>query len=126
MWKAIVLAAVLGTGCYEGEVRYASPGGPDLVYAAPGVRVIADYDEPIFFAEGAYWWFYEGLWYRSTSYMGGWVFTASPPLVVANIPTPFRFVHYRPTGFIAHHRPFPSHRIHRPYRSPRAERAHRR
>lgn len=114
MWKTIVLAAVLAAGCYAGEVRYSGAVAPDLVYAAPGVQVIADYDQPIFFAEGAYWWFYGGLWYRSASYTAGWTYVASPPLAVVNIRTPYRFVRYRPHGYISHHRPLPSHRIQRP------------
>lgn len=124
MWKTIVLAAALATGCYEGEVRYASTS-PDLVTVAPGVQVIADYDQPIFYAEGWYWWLYDGLWYRSNGYTNGWAYVPSPPLVVVNLGTPHRFIHYRPHGYIAHRRPVPSHHIQRPsQRSPRAERPH--
>jgi len=124
MLKSTLLALVLATGCYEGEVQYAGPvtSGPDLAYVAPGVRVITDYDQPIFFAEGAYWWFYDGFWYRSTAYTGGWVYVPSPPRVVVSIGDPWRFVDFRPHGYVAHYRPIPSHRIQRPMRSPRAER----
>lgn len=124
MLRSILVAAVLATGCYAGEVRYANTT-PDLVAVGPGVQVIADYDEPIFFAEGAYWWFYEGLWYRSSAYTGGWVYVSSPPLAVVNIAAPFRYVRYRPHDYVVRHRPVPSHRILRPtHRSPRADRPH--
>lgn len=119
---ALILVSLLGGGC-TGEVRYAEPtygvvvDTPDLVEVSPGVRVIADYDESIFFADGFYWWWYEGAWYRSTYYTGGWVF-ATPPLVIARIGQPHIYRHYRPAGHVSRHRPVPSHRVERPRRGP--------
>jgi hypothetical protein len=62
----IIFAVALSAGC-AGTVGYSasvsSDGyGPDLVYAAPGVQVIADYDEPIFYADNFYWRFDGGTW----------------------------------------------------------------
>ena len=57
--RSIVLAAfllgagVLATGCTATVAS--DPYPPDLVYAAPGVQVIADYNEPIFYSDGFYW-----------------------------------------------------------------------
>jgi hypothetical protein len=126
--KATMVAA-LAAGCYEGEVQYrgtvaVSGEVPDLAYVEPGVQVIADYDEPIFFADGFYWWSVDGAWYRSSYYTGGWVYVATPPLVVMRIREPHRFRHYRPSGYVVHRRPVPSHRVQRPGPSHRAERPH--
>ena len=100
----VVVAGALAAGC-AGSVGYSagvsSDGyGPDLVYAAPGVQVIADYDEPIFFSDSYYWRFYGGSWYRSTYYTGGWIY-ATPPAPVLLIERPHAYVHYRPQGWVA-------------------------
>src|SRR5688572_12255240 len=100
----VLLCLALAGGCGGGSASYVSGDGtvsvtastPDLVYAAPGVSVIADYDEPIFYSGGYYWWNYNGGWYRSTSYTGGWVY-ASPPTAVISIREPYRYRRYRPS-----------------------------
>jgi len=101
--SAVVMTALLGAGC-AARVGYSatvsSDGyGPDLVYVAPGVQVIADFDEPIFYADGLYWRFYAGTWYRSSQYTGGWVY-ATPPPVVLRIERPHTYVHYRGHGSV--------------------------
>lgn len=101
---AAIAAAALSAGCF-GTVGYSarvsSAGyGPDLVYAAPGIQVIADYDEPIFFADSSYWRFDGVRWYRSSYYTGGWIY-ATPPAAVLRIDRPRSFVHYRPQGWVA-------------------------
>jgi hypothetical protein len=65
--------SLLASGCAAGfGATVSSDGyGPELVYAAPGVQVIADYDEPIFFVDSFYWRFYGGGWYRSPRHTGG-------------------------------------------------------
>ncbi len=95
---------------------------PDLVAVSPGVQVIADYEEPIFYSNGFYWWNYGGGWYRSGYYTGGWV-EAHPPVAVVRIGEPYRYRHYRPRGYTARYRPVPTHRIQRPHA--RDRRAHR-
>jgi hypothetical protein len=103
---AVVIAtALFAAGC-AGRVGYSatvsSDGyGSDLVYAAPGVQVIADYDEPIFYADNFYWRFSGDRWYRSPQYTGGWAF-ATPPVAVMRIDRPQAFVHYRPAGWAGH------------------------
>ncbi|HET7500339.1 MAG TPA: hypothetical protein VFK02_05025 [Kofleriaceae bacterium] len=101
---ATILAA-FAIGC-AGSVGYTASAssagyGPDLVYVAPGVQVIADYDEPIFFADSFYWRLDGARWYRSSSYTGGWVY-AAPPSVVLRIDRPRNYVRYRPQGWVAH------------------------
>jgi hypothetical protein len=88
---------------------------PDLVAVSPGVSVIADYDEPIFYSDGFYWWNYGGGWYRSSYYTGGWV-EARPPVAVVRVGGNTSYYrHYRPRGYVAKYRPQPSHRIQRPH-----------
>jgi len=122
-----IVAAVLAVGGCAGPVGYSatisSEGyGPDLVDVAPGVQVIADYDVPIFFADGFYWRLDAGRWYRSSYYSGGWVFW-TPPLAVMRIERPHEYIHYRPTGWVDRRRnarPPPIVRDHREER-PRIE-----
>jgi hypothetical protein len=113
-----LLALALGAGCgagvgYRGTVTV-SASTPDLAYVAPGVQVIADYDEPIFFANGYYWWFYDGLWYSSPTYTGGWAFVSRPPVAIARIRDPFRFRRFRPQGYVVRRRPVPTREVRRP------------
>jgi len=96
-------ATALVSGC-AGTVGYrasVSSQGPDLVYAAPGVQVIADYDEPIFYSDSFYWRYDGGMWYRSRSYSNGWIVYATPPRAVLRIERPREYVHYRPQGWVA-------------------------
>ena len=90
------LAGCTGTGDveYAGEVRVTSP---ELVEIGPGVQVIADADEPIFFAQGDYWLYRDGYWFRSRDYRSGYArveFTYVPTQVRV-IERPERYVHYR-------------------------------
>jgi hypothetical protein len=107
--RVLALAALVAggvAGCYATATPVADPYGPDLVYAGPGVQVIADYNEPIFYSDGFYWRYYGGVWYRSSYYTGGWVY-ARPPAAVLRIDRPGGYVHYRPHGWAP-----------RPYRGP--------
>jgi len=114
-----MIAVALACGCATGEVGYtasvnATVETPDLVEVSPGVQVIADYDEPIFFTDGFYWRFYDGVWYRSSYYTGGWAFVDAPPVAIVQIGRPDVYRHYRPNGYVARHRPVPVHRVERP------------
>lgn len=111
-----ILVGALSGACTAGVVAhpgYVVGATPDLVEVAPGVKVIADYDEPIFYTDGFYWWYVDGAWYRSTYYTGGWVLVP-PPSVIVNIHNPYNWRHHRPHGWHATHRPVPSHHIQRP------------
>jgi hypothetical protein len=109
--SAVLAVAALG-GCYTtGEVgyraTYAGPSAdvyvstPDLVTVSPGVQVVADYDEPVFYTDGFYWRFYNGGWYRSNNYATGWFYVDSPPVTVLRIDRPYAYAHYRPRGYVA-------------------------
>lgn len=109
--SAVVFAAALG-GCYTtGSVGYtagysgdAYVSTPDLVTVSPGVQVVADYDEPVFFTDGFYWRFNDGYWYRSNNYATGWYYYERPPVAVLQIDRPHAYVHYRPQGYVARNR----------------------
>ncbi len=73
---------------------------PDLVDVGGGVRVIADYDEPVFYTDNYYWRFYGGTWYRSNVYNGGWVVYNDVPYSVRRIDRPHAYVRYRPSGYV--------------------------
>jgi hypothetical protein len=94
-----LMAASLASGC---AARYSY--APELVYAEPGVQVIADFDEPIFYVDNYYWRFDGGVWYRSSRYTGGWAYMQPPPAIV-RIERPQAYVHYRPTGWVARRAP---------------------
>lgn len=94
----------------------ADTGTPDLAYVAPGVQVIADYDEPIFYADGYYWRYYDDTWFRSAYYTGGWSYVDEPPIVITRIERPYRYQHYRPRGYVVHRRPVPARQIQAPPR----------
>src|SRR5258708_6548058 len=123
----VIIASATSAGCLgtgTADVQYSgtvSVETPDLVVVSPGVQVVADYDEPIFFSEGFYWRYDNGGWYRSSNYAGGFVFVDAPPSVVLSIQQPERFRHYRPSGYVARHRanvrPEPIVRDHRQVRN---------
>ena len=109
MRRLLIASLLLSAGACAGRATYSSGGGgyatatvdtPDLVYAEPGVQVVVDYDEPVFYADNFYWRNDGGRWYRSSYYNRGWV-DASPPTVVARIQSPARYRHYRPAGYVS-------------------------
>src|SRR5262245_34760742 len=115
MKRTLFIACLLAafTGCYtEGRVGYtahATVTAPELVYVSPGVQVIADYDEPIFFSEGFYWRYDGGVWYRSRGYRTGWRVSYAVPVAVRRIDNPRAYVHYR-AHVVRDHRDNGNHR----------------
>jgi hypothetical protein len=47
---------------------------PPLVEVRPGLQVVQDYDDEIFFADGYYWMQRDGSWYRARDYRQRWSF----------------------------------------------------
>jgi len=106
---AAILLSLALSGCVvraRGGV-YASAPQPELVYVSPGVYVIADYDEPVFYSDGYYWRYYGGVWYRSGVYTGGWVRWHSVPRHIHGIQRPHTYVHYRARGNARYRNPPP-------------------
>jgi len=117
---SISLAFAAGCGGVEARSTVAVKAtGPDLAYAGPGVRVIVDYDEAIFYSEGFYWWFVGDSWHRSSSYTSGWALVANPPPAILQIRDPHRYRHYMPIGYVVERRPVPVRLVQRPIRDHR-------
>ena len=49
------------------------PEPPHVVIAAPGVYVVPDYPEEVFFVSGSYWVVREGHWFRSRGPHQKWI-----------------------------------------------------
>lgn len=99
-------AVVAGAGCSgRGTVAYTSSGyysQPSLAYVAPGVYVVEDYGEPVFYSNNLYWRYDNGRWFRSRHYDRGWTYWARPPRAVMSIDRPYAYVRYRsPTRYRA-------------------------
>jgi hypothetical protein len=45
---------------------------PGLVVVSPGVQVVPEVDEEVFFTDGWYWVRRDKAWYRSRVHTGGW------------------------------------------------------
>jgi hypothetical protein len=83
-------------GEYAGQVTVTSP---ELVPVQPGVEVIADADEPVFYADSYYWLYRDDMWLRSESYRNGFarVDVHLVPERLRQLPEPHRYAHYRHT-----------------------------
>ncbi len=106
---SLILASALGGCVASGSATYG--GGvavstPDLVEVSPGVQVVADYDDSVFYSDGYYWRNDGGMWYRSTYYSGGWSYWSSPPRAIVSINDPYRYRNYRPNGYQPRHQPY--------------------
>jgi hypothetical protein len=88
-------------GSGQAQVNYgaeATVATPTLVEVQPGVQVVADYDQPVFYNEGVYWRFEGGVWYRSPYHDRAWIRVEAPPVAVRRIQRPEMYVHYHATG----------------------------
>ncbi len=97
----LLLASLLFVTACAGTASYSATGSistPDLVVIEPGVQVIADYDEPIFYSENYYWRNDGGRWYRSSYHNRGWVVYEAPQRV-RSISQPNRYRRYKPAGY---------------------------
>src|SRR5678815_5385060 len=92
--SACLAGSVGGCAVRGGADVYAS--SPELVYVQPGVYVIADYPEPVFYSEGYYWRYDGGIWLRSQFHDRGWARMGHVPAPIARIDRPQTYVHYRP------------------------------
>lgn len=102
--QAILFATAVSACSGAGSVRYtarAEVTTPELIEVEPGVRVVADYDEPVFYNDGFYWRYEGGVWYRSPYYNRSWIRVSTVPLAVRRIERPERYVHYRATARVA-------------------------
>ena len=69
---------------------------PPLVVVQPGVQVVQDFDEEVFYVRGYYWIRRDGHWYRARDHRGTWVYVEPrrvPPGLVRIPPGQYR--HWR-------------------------------
>lgn len=78
------------------DIRVGFPAPPPLVVISPGVQVVPDYDEEVFYTGGWYWLRRDGGWYRTRNYRGGWVMVPprAVPASIVRIP-PGHYKHWR-------------------------------
>lgn len=106
--SSILVALVLG-GCLatmgsdgrvmggEADFRLSLPVLlPPLVVVHPGVSVVRDFDEEVFYADGYYWARQDRSWFRSHDHRRGWarVDQRHVPAPLAQAP-PGRYRHYK-------------------------------
>ena len=65
------------------SIRFEAP--PPLVVVQPGVQVVRDYDEEVYFVDNSYWVRREGRWYRSNDHRGSWVVQQTPPRQIVRL-----------------------------------------
>jgi hypothetical protein len=69
---------------------------PPLIVVQPGVSVVSDVDEEVFYSGGYYWARRDGTWIRATDHRGRWsrVEERRVPAPILQSP-PGRYRHYR-------------------------------
>lgn len=94
---AIAMGSVASAGCVVRGAAHVRVAEPEMVYVAPNVWVVEDYDEPVFYASDSYWLYRGGIWYRSSYYDRSWVRVGVHvvPGHVRRIDRPHRYVRYR-------------------------------
>ena len=93
--RSVLFVALVGGCAGSGQFTYASEApAPDLVVISPGVQVIANLDEPIFYSDNYYWRNEGGVWYRSTSHTRGWVRVEDAPVEIRTIERPLLYIRY--------------------------------
>jgi hypothetical protein len=69
--------------------RLVFPAPPQLVVVEPGIQVVRDADDEVFFVDNYYWHRRNGRWFRTRTHTGGWV-------AVEERYVPGRVAHYAP------------------------------
>jgi len=67
---------------------------PPLVVVEPGIQVVPDYPEEVFFVDGWYWVRRDGRWFHAHDYRAGWSYVAAPPPALIRLP-PGRYKHWK-------------------------------
>jgi hypothetical protein len=70
---------------------------PALVVVTPGVQVVPDVDEEVFFVDGWYWVRQPNGWYRSRSHRHGWMLVPGPRVPARLVAVPAgKYRRYKP------------------------------
>lgn len=69
---------------------------PPLVVVQPGVQVVEDFDEEVFFVDGWYWVRRGDRWFRAKDHRGGWVVVEPRlvPVAIVKLP-PGQYRHWK-------------------------------
>lgn len=69
---------------------------PPLVVVQPGVQVVEDYDDEVFFVDNWYWVRRGDRWYRAKDHRGGWVVVENRavPVTIVKLP-PGHYRHWK-------------------------------
>lgn len=93
--RTLVLAAALSAAPVFAQVQITIPlptitfsAPPPLVVVQPGVQVVEDYDEEVYFVDSWYWVRRDGRWFRARDYRGGWAVVDAPrvPATIVRLP----------------------------------------
>jgi hypothetical protein len=71
-----------------GRIQVALPTAPPLVVVQPGVQVVADQDEEVFYTRGWYWVQRDGGWYRARAPRSSFVYVERRLVPVALVRSP--------------------------------------
>jgi hypothetical protein len=76
-FRALIVTALLGPSFASAQVRAELRVDlpvvlPPMVVISPGVQVVQDVNEEVFFHDGYYWVRRDGRWWRSRTHRGGW------------------------------------------------------
>lgn len=94
---AAAFAALLSIPAFaQVEVKISFPwvAPPPLVVVEPGIQVVPDYPEEVFFVDGWYWVRRDSRWFHARDYRAGWVYVAAPPPGLVRIP-PGHYRHWK-------------------------------
>jgi hypothetical protein len=95
---ALVVVPALGRAETNVDIHIGLPAVlPRLVVVSPGVQVVPEVDEEVFFTDGYYWVRRDSVWYRSRVHTGGWVVVPgrAVPGRLVKIP-PGHYKHWKP------------------------------
>jgi hypothetical protein len=85
----LVLAPALAFGQVRAGISIDLPLVlPPLVVVQPGVQVVPECDQEVFYTGGYYWVRQDGYWYRSRNHRGGWVAAPARAVPVALVRMP--------------------------------------
>ena len=99
------------------RIQVALPVAPPLVVVEPGVQVVENYDEEVFYSNGWYWVQRDDHWYRARNPRSGFVFVElrRVPVAIVRLP-PGHYRHWRREEARAERREWKERERHREHR----------
>ncbi len=94
---ALILAPALALAGDHAEIHIAFPTPPTLAEIQPGVQVVVDHDQEVFYAGHHYWHRRDGDWYRASHHGDAFTYveSRSVPSALAQL-TPGQYRHFHP------------------------------